>query len=196
MSDANNNANERTLRSLGKIITDPQGKDAVHIAVAPVVANQTLQPGQHVGFVESNAEAVGKSKQPIGIVDPFMRDAIHAGQRFWLFLYPGTITSLRHEWTHPAFGAVSATNDSDAEKAIRRIAEKMDIGYHSLMNGADEWLRTHDGKWGGDYVTEYGSEHWRDTFPALSAEFWRNYEIVRGVTVPDDRKESFFSCSC
>jgi hypothetical protein len=190
MSNAGANTNEHTLRSIGKPITDEQGRDAVHFAVAPVEANQTLMPGQHVGFVQSSTEVVGKSKTPVGIIDPFLREPVHAGQRCWLFLYPGTITSLRHEWTHPGF------MDSEAVQAIKRIAAKMNIGYHTLLNGADEWLRTHDSEWGGEYVTEYGGTHWKSTFPALTEEFWRNYEIVRGVTVPDDRKESFFSCSC
>ena len=94
---------------LGKLIDDgDRCRDAIHIAVAPVTAAQYLQRGEHVGFVEDgNTELVGSSTNPIGIVDPFLAADVETGQRFWLFLYPGTITSLRHVWTHPQFTAAA-----------------------------------------------------------------------------------------
>ncbi|HVK17304.1 MAG TPA: hypothetical protein VM533_10175 [Fimbriiglobus sp.] len=93
--------------NLGSLIDDgDRRRDAVHIAVAPVTAAGTLAPGQHVGFVsEGNLETVGVSESPIGIVDPFLREPVQKGERFWLFVYPNTITGLRHVWTHPAFQA-------------------------------------------------------------------------------------------
>jgi hypothetical protein len=82
-----------------------QRRDAIHVAIAPVTAAEHLQPGQHVGFVAGDNERVQSLEYAdcIGIVDPFLRQAVERGQRFWLFLYPNTITSLRHYWTHPAF---------------------------------------------------------------------------------------------
>ena len=36
-------------------------------------------------------------------MDPFLSDPVQPGQRYWLCLYPQTVTTLRHVWTHPAF---------------------------------------------------------------------------------------------
>ncbi|MCA9067276.1 MAG: hypothetical protein KDA84_00025 [Planctomycetaceae bacterium] len=88
----------------GELITDGETRrDAIHIAVAPVTAVCDLEPGQDIGFVRGNRESVGPCENPIGIVDPFLKDTIKAGQRFWLFLYPNTVTGMRHFWKHPAF---------------------------------------------------------------------------------------------
>ena len=94
----------------GKLITNGERRrDAVHVATAPVTAAEDLSPGQHVGFIrEDNLEWVGTSTNPIGIVDPFLVDSVREGERFWLWLYPNTITGLRHAWTHPAFAAAAA----------------------------------------------------------------------------------------
>lgn len=95
---------------LGQLIHNgDRRRDAIHIAVAPVTAVERLVPGQHVGLVqEGNMDLVGPSAEHIGVVDPFLTEEVEAGQRFWLFLYPGAITGLRHVWTHPAFTAAAA----------------------------------------------------------------------------------------
>ncbi len=91
---------------IGKLIEGADARrDAIHVAVAPVEAAEELGPGRHVALRAGKAvHATGDDG--IGIVDPFLRAPVLPGQRFWLFLYPNTITSLRHVWTHPAFMAV------------------------------------------------------------------------------------------
>lgn len=95
---------------LGRLINNGERRrDAIHIAVAPVTASCRLTPGEHVGLIEKdNAELVGPCAENIGIVDPFLSADVEAGQRFWLLLYPDSITGLRHVWTHPTYSAVAA----------------------------------------------------------------------------------------
>jgi hypothetical protein len=73
---------------LGQLVTGDAARDAVHIAVIPMTTVCDLLPGQHLQN---------------GIVDPYLAEPVKPGQRYWLLLYPGTVTSLRHVWAHPAF---------------------------------------------------------------------------------------------
>lgn len=86
---------------LGSLIDDYGLKrDAVHVAVTPVIADEDLSPGQHVG-ITNGKYAVTTADHLIGIVDPFLTEPIKEGQKFWLFMYPNTVKSLRHDWSHP-----------------------------------------------------------------------------------------------
>jgi hypothetical protein len=85
---------------MGRLITGDAGRDAVHVAIAPTTAPCELRPGQHV---DAHGNPEGPGACPVGVVDPFLHDPVRPGERFWLFLYPNSVTSLRHEWTHPAY---------------------------------------------------------------------------------------------
>lgn len=95
---------------LGQFIDDGERRrDAIHVAVAPVTAAVRLAPGQHVGLIEAgNTELVGPCDANIGVVDPFLMGDVEPGRRFWMLLYPGTVTGLRHVWTHPTFTQAAA----------------------------------------------------------------------------------------
>jgi len=184
--------------TLGTILREPQAKDAIHVAVVPMTAGQVLSPGERVGIIEG--DRIGRAGQPIvGIVDPFLVDVVQPGERCWMFLLPNTITSLRHEWTHPAFVGrepeagvlpVPMEPQEAARKRIAEIAAAVDIGYNGLMRAAADWL---DGE---EYTVQMGSEEWRDTFPEYQEEFWSLYEVVTGKSVEREKRGQFFSCSC
>lgn len=109
---------------LGKIIPDDAAvdRDAIHIAVAPVVAGEWLEPSQRVYLEHGMAWSYHLKfvVKPVGIVDPFLGVSVEKGQRFWLYLFPGSITSLRHDWTHPAF----VTNPALAAHLAKKEAER------------------------------------------------------------------------
>lgn len=84
-------------------------RDAIHIAIAPVTAGHDMKPGTRVGLHpgDSTTQVVWDNASPIGVVDPFLTETVKTGERFWLFLFPNTITGLRHVWSHPAFTAAA-----------------------------------------------------------------------------------------
>ncbi len=101
---------------LGRLITESRERDAVHVAVVPVMAAQVLSPGERVGL-DGDGKAMAKD-EPIGIVDPFLWEDVQPGERFWLWLTPGSITSLRHDWTHPAFEREGPAQEKPKRKVV------------------------------------------------------------------------------
>lgn len=91
------------LATLGTIIDDTAARDAIHLGVLPVIAGENLFPGEHILLKHGKACRTYDSTEGLGIVDPFLTAPIARGERFWLIVYPRTITSLRHVWEHPSF---------------------------------------------------------------------------------------------
>lgn len=90
---------------LGKLAKPDAGRDAVHIACAPTVAPCDLKTGDLVDAAGNPADW----DDAVGIVDPFLRSqVVNKGERFYVCLFPNTVTGLRHEWTHPAYPDVPA----------------------------------------------------------------------------------------
>ena len=87
---------------IGKLVPDGVvDRDAVHVAVIPVTAPYLMLPGQRACADGSHPTIGGPPS--VGIVDPFLRDCVQAGQRYWLFLLPNTVTGMVHRWSHPMF---------------------------------------------------------------------------------------------
>lgn len=91
-----------TETKLGTPPPTDAGRDAVHVAVVPMTAAADMDPGTVV--CEAGIPVFpGSRRRGVGVVDPFRLTPVARGERYWLCLYPGTITGLRHVWTHPAF---------------------------------------------------------------------------------------------
>lgn len=185
------------ITTLGQILEGEQVRDAIHIAIAPVVASHSLAAGDHVGL-NDKGEADNEAAH-IGVVDPYLKAKVKKGQCFWLFLYPNTITNLRHQWSHPSFGPLDASkisHDDHVTKSkawIAQHAHDMGLSDDVLMEQATEFLQDNS-EW-PDYVVQRGSERWRNTFNPT--EFWHHYEVVTGTKVPEKKRESsFYCCSC
>ncbi len=91
---------------LGKLIERDASarRDAIHIAVAPLLADEELRPGQRIGLWRNGTVLLATSRAPhVAIVDPFLTENVPRGAQFYACLIPYTVTSLRHVWTHPAF---------------------------------------------------------------------------------------------
>lgn len=108
---------EQYTPNLGQTPAADARRDAVHIAVAPVVAGDILDPCSHV-WLDGDGVAfffgLPEGSRRLGIVDPFRDSRVMKGELFWLCLYPGTITGLRHVWSHPAFLPARRQEDNRA----------------------------------------------------------------------------------
>lgn len=168
---------------IGKLIEQERHRDAIHVAVVPVEAGEKLAPGARVGIVDGKAMEV---EPPIGIVDPFLLKVVRPGQRFYLFLFPGSITSLRHEWVHPAFGDLlpqppPVDPKEESRKWVAAWAEKLGLSAGAVMSAADQWLL------GDDYYCFSGIDT-PDAAYSGAKEFWKHYEVLTGKA-PGDIEE-------
>lgn len=195
MSDKRTVATD-ALETLGTIIEDG-GRDAIHLAVEPVIAGEELYPGAHLGIVKSKPKNIAllstnkklKGEPAVGIVDPFLTEPIHAGEMFWLVIYPRQIKSLRHVWSHPAFPdeVPSVDNSEQVKESIKwmeRYAGQVGLDYEDILIAGDNWEESEDylcdgGRWEGEYTPE---------------EYWDHWENIRGRRARN--RGNFFTCSC
>lgn len=159
-------------------------RDAIHVAVISVVANEKLRAGQHVGLISPNV-AGAKASKFVGIVDPFLNEFVYKGDSFWLCLYPRTITSLAHVWQHPDFDH-GGSLAKEAMDWIDIFACEFGMTGEDMIDAAKNYL-SH-----GDYLCR-GSELEGQWVPD---EFWDHYSAATGRVVKENDRGNFFTCSC
>lgn len=183
------------LATLGTIIDENTGgRDAIHLAVEPTVCKELkLHPGQDVG-------ADGSLQKPwVGIVDPFLKQSVRKGERFWLILYPRTITALRHVWEHPAFPPEDSSKraikmarllSGESEQWLKDIAGTGEYPSYEALIAAVRYRE--EEKDFGDYLHIDGE----DASGEIKPEFWDHVETVLGKDIPIEHRAKYFSCSC
>lgn len=140
--------------TLGKLLTGGEQRDAIHVAIAPVQAQVDLLPGRHV---DATGNVTGEH---VGIVDPFLGNMVRKGDWFYLFLYPNTVTSLRHVWTHPAFPPEGpATQSSDVAYSERWLRDYARRAYN-YDEPEDAFQRLIDGLRTGELYSRGSSDRY------------------------------------
>ena len=187
------------LETLGTIIDEKAGRDAIHLAVEPAIAAQKLYPGQDVGFVEGG---VGPCANPLGIVDPFLKAPVQQGERFWLVVYPRQITSLRHVWEHPAFPLASAQIEvedlrkKNSEAWLRSFCHSGDAPSYEELIALACGPMDGDSDYGWSHQGEYLLARGHDAHGDIPPELWDHVENVIGKKIPSEKRATHFSCSC
>lgn len=181
-------SNPDTLATLGKSHEKDLGRDAVHVAVISCAMDPKLKRGTHVvidhGLIARRPKV---DESPVGIVDPFLTEG-YEGSRVWVYLYPNTITGLKHEWSHPTLDVLHSQDPS--KKWVEGFARDMGQSYSRLMKAADTYFvkgdYTHDNT---ESYKGMGSDQWNI--------FWRHYAIIRGTQLPKPTYDDTpFSCAC
>jgi hypothetical protein len=177
-----------TQEYIGKIHDRDLPRDAVHVAVVQVTAGEQLFRGDHI-----TKDGI-KGIPEIGIVDPFITETVKRGDKFYLFLYPNTVTGLTHHYFHPVLD--SGTDPRrEAEDWLKDLLNDNDT---ELYNNYDWVIKQF--KAGRDISGFSGDDpSWNlnDGGPTIRTKFWDSLEIVTGVKATEEqRAREYFSCSC
>lgn len=193
---------DETIAWVGKKLPEYVERDAIHIAVLPVVLGPPVLDiylsGDPVRFIGDSTILVTQCDEhdsnSIGIIDPFIKEPPKEGDRVFVFMYPGTITGLRHQWSHPMVND-DTTPRSDLS-ALRRVSEL--------------WLREFAARWCFDYdelirdaassghrVLCAGRDMYGDLSDSEKAMFWNHLSLVVGKVIDEEHREAtIWRCAC
>lgn len=193
---------DQSKLGIGKLIEGTPTRDAIHVAVVPVEASMRLLSGDKVELDSSGKAVRASADNSIGVVDPFLDDGVVLpGEWFWLFLNPGSITSLAHVWTHPSFPAPNEAlravaaqetypEKSASEQWMRRWALKhMSHSYFDDEPISDEQAYA----WAIDAGRTPSIGPYESARDHINETWWKHWEAITGEK--GDR-EQYFSCAC
>lgn len=187
------------IQSIGKLLSENEKRDAIHIAILPVVTAEDLQPGDHVSIrygtnqVEHTPTSL-KSDNRVGIIDPFLNlRVVPKGSRVYLFLYPNTVTGMRHEWSCPAVDGTTTLSPpeddkEEHEKWLRNFAKKWNYDYDEL---------TIDAQKDGGHIVAGSTSSSPEDMGSDYEEFWDHLEALAGQKFNAHHRGCItWSCAC
>lgn len=182
------------IKTIGQMLSkDEDRRDAIHIAIMPVTVEEDCGPGQHVGFVYGSKTVVKRkpAEESIGVIDPYIKKYVKKGSKVWLFMHPGTVTGMRHQWSHPGVDEPHVTM-SESEEWLRRFADRWNFDYGHMIAEAQEDEGTGIVVAGG--VDLHGAS---ELDPGDEDQFWHHIEVLTGKKFGGEHRSNFtWSCSC
>lgn len=186
------------ITTLGTLLKGEIQRDAIHIAIMPVITHRDLYPGESVKLIPGTKNTVmgceRDSTDCVGIIDPFLEGYIPGGSQVWMFLNPNTITGLRHEWTHLKVDNNTNISDNEHEDWLRSFACKWNFDYDNMIKQATT-TPTDDYS---NIITAEGIDlHSRGELGDDHELFWRHIEALTGKMYDYYHREKIcWSCSC
>lgn len=140
--------------TLGQLISEGESpnRDALHVAVVPLTAAHKayLRAGEPFKLNTAGLAVSCHIDDSIGVADPFLKESIRPGERFWGLLIPGSVSNLRHDFDHHAWPKVEVAptviekiveKPEDPEiTAVREYAQRHGITLSELCSTAGETL--------------------------------------------------------
>lgn len=192
-SEIHNNQTQQPMSDtkLGQLIGFEAQRDAIHIAIAPVVSAGSVKPGEHIGFMDDGRVGI-RAKVKLGIADPFLKADVQEGERFYMFLYPQTVTGMRHEWQHPEFPINFPACDNESKRSLEAMAERCGCSLERLLERLDLYA---EGSCGPDDSIQEKLNRFGDEIAVR--DMWANYERCRMTKVDESIKtDTYFRCAC
>lgn len=161
------------IKTIGQILKGNHERDAIHVAILPVKAAEPLVQGTTVKVDNLGRATHARREEAIGIIDPFLPKAVEMGEKCWVFLFPGTVTGMRHHWSLPAVDGegLTATRAKSIEW-LNQYAAACKIDYDEFIEAVTEFVNN-----------GCTSATMEDNFSdyQVTDEFWTHFKSVTGL---------------
>lgn len=165
--------------------TKPVYRDALHVAIIPLVAGEDMSPGQKIKLKSPNTDIAVKydplkdniHRDYIGVVDPMLHENVVMGERFYGFMKSGVVKGMRHHWDSnqfPTAGLFIKEEEEDVHyKYLKQHCESNSLNLEQFL----ETCQTDE-----DFMTTMRLEP--DDY-SMDDVFWYHLEQYTGMEFED-----------